>query len=68
MDKLDVSQPVVSLSWSSNYDKLAIGTENGSILLVDPMKLEENGLTLVSDHHYSDIVGIDVLGLSLIHI
>ena len=65
VDKVDVCQPVVSLAWSLSYDKLAIGTKNGAILIVDPMKLEGNGTILVSDHHYSDIIGIDVLGPGL---
>ena len=63
VDTLDISQPIVSLSWSLTYDKLAIGTKEGSIFLVDPMKLHESGTRLVSNHHYSDVVGIDVLGL-----
>ena len=65
MDKVDVSQPVVSLAWSLSYDKLAIGTKNGAIFLVDPMKLEGNSTMLVSHHQYSDIIGIDVLGPGL---
>lgn len=65
MDKLDVGQPIGSLAWSCSYDKLAIGTRNGAILLVDPMKLEGKGTMLVSDHHFSDIIGIDVLGPGL---
>lgn len=59
---MDICQPIVSLSWSLTYDKLAIGTEEGSIFLVDPMKLQESGARLVTNHHYSDVVGIDVLG------
>ena len=62
---MDVGQPIVSLSWSLSYDKLAIGTEKGSILFVDPMKLKECGSILVSGHHYCDVVGIDVLGSGL---
>ena len=65
MDKLDIGQPVGCLAWSCSYDKLAIGTRNGTILLVDPMKLEGNSITLVSDHHFSDVIGIDVLGPGL---
>ena len=65
MDKLDVGQPIGSVAWSWNYDKLAVGTRNGTILLVDSMMLEGNGIALVSDHHFSDIVGIDVVGPGL---
>lgn len=65
MDKLDVGEPIGSLAWSCSYDKLAIGTKNGAIFVVDPLKLEGNGSTLVSDHHFSDIIGIDVVGPGL---
>jgi hypothetical protein len=65
VDKLDVGQPIGSVAWSCSYDKLAIGTRNGAIVMVDPMKLEGNGTMLVSDHHFSDIIGIDVVGPGL---
>ena len=61
VDKLDVGQPIGSVAWSFSYDKLAIGTRNGAILMVDPMKLEGNGTMLVSDHHFSDRIGLDVV-------
>lgn len=65
MDKLDIGQPIGCLAWSYSYDKLAIGTRNGTIFWVDPVKLEGNGATLVCDHHFSDVIGIDVLGPGL---
>lgn len=62
MDLLDVGQPIASLAWSLSYDKLSIGTTNGDILLADPMNLEEGGTVLVSDHHSSSVIGLDMLG------
>ena len=61
MDMVDISQPVVSLSWPSTYNRLAIGTRNGSILLAESTNLQGN-TSLLSDHSCSDIIGIDVLG------
>lgn len=61
MDKFDVGHPVTSLSWSLSYDRLAIGTKKGFIFVADP-SLKLTSSTLVSGHHYSDVIGIDVMG------
>ena len=65
IDKFEVGHPIVSLSWSLSYDALAIGTEIGSISIAVPSKL--NKTVLICDQHYSDVIGLDVLGTGLEH-
>lgn len=62
MDKLDVGQPISSLSWSPNYNMIVVSTEKGSILLADSTKLQGDKTALISEHSSSSVIGIDVLG------
>ncbi len=55
-----VDEPVISLSWSVSYNQLVLGTADGSVLRVDPNKMED-GATRISSTGSSRLVGVDVI-------
>ncbi len=60
MDQVTISHNVSHLVWSPNYSKLAIGSDKGAILTVDPLNLSSS-LNLLSGHPHSKLNGLDML-------
>eukprot|EP00795_Rhopilema_esculentum_P012071 gene12071-2664_t len=57
VDRIDVRRPITSLSWSPAYDKLALGSDDGSVQIYSPE--ESNSLKTLFQNHAGLIIGVD---------
>ena len=60
LDEVPVSQTISHLCCSPTCSQLAMGTEGGAILTVDPLQLTSS-LQLAINHLNSELVALDVL-------
>ena len=60
VEEVSISQPVYQLPCSASFSRLAIGCENGCILVADLVDIISS-LEVISKHFHTELVGLDVL-------